>query len=166
MQAPQQQLDLKDIHLPDSVSWWPPAPGYWLILAIIVACVVTYLSIKSYRKKHEIRRLALVEFQLIKKEYASNPDQKKLSMALSALLRRAAISTYPVSECAGLIGKPWLSWLDQQLSKTTLNFSNGPGYLLTEFVYSSSQHANDINDLLNLSLQWLKQLPPPSGKSS
>ncbi|MDH5424341.1 MAG: DUF4381 domain-containing protein [Gammaproteobacteria bacterium] len=166
MQPPQQQLDLKDIHLPDTLSWWPLAAGYWIIFVCIIIAVMTYLIIRSYRKKHEIRRLALAEYQRIKKAYAENHDPKQLSAALSALLRRAAISSYPESECAGLIGKPWLNWLDKQLSNSTLNFSNGPGYLLTEFIYSSSQKADDIDDLLKLSLLWLKQLPPPTGKSA
>ena len=165
MQAAQQQLDLKDIHLPDPVSWWPPATGYWIILAIIVICIVTFLSLKAYRKKYVIKKAALNEFNRIKKDFQSKPNQKKLATSLSELLRRAAISTYPASECAGLTGKQWLNWLDKNLPESTLNFSNGPGYLLTEFIYSSSQHANDINDLLNLCLQWLKQLPPPSGKN-
>jgi Domain of unknown function (DUF4381) len=165
MQAPQQQLDLKDIHLPETVSWWPPAVGYWIVLSCTVICIMTYLSIKAYRKRHAIKRSALHEFNLIKKSYASNSNKKQLVTSLSELLRRAAISTYPLSDCAGLTGKQWLSWLDKQLSKSTLNFSDGPGYLLTDFIYSSSQQANDIDDLMSLTLQWLKQLPPPADKA-
>lgn len=166
MQAPQPQLDLKDIHLPDAVSWWPPAIGYWIILGCVVVCIITYLSIKAYRKKHAIRKLALHEFNSIKNSYASNANKKQLVTSLSELLRRAAISTYPLSDCAGLTGIQWLNWLDKQLSKNTLNFSDGPGYLLTDFIYSSSQQTNDIDDLMSLTLLWLKQLPSPADKKS
>lgn len=165
MQTSQQQLDLKDIHLPDAVSWWPPAIGYWLVLGVIAVCIICYLSIKAYRKKFEIKRLALAEFDAIKASYDSTSDKKQLVISLSELLRRAAISTYPLSECAGLTGTQWLNWLDKSLTKSTLTFSNGPGYLLTDYIYSKSKQADDVNELITLSLQWLKKLPATSGKN-
>ncbi len=165
MQTPQQQLDLKDIHLPDAVSWWPPAAGYWIILAVIAVCIISFLSIKAYRKKFEIKRLALAELSAIKESYESTSDKKQLVISLSELLRRAAISTYPLSECASLTGTQWLNWLDKSLSKNTLNFSNGPGYLLTDYIYSKSEQADDVNALIKLSLQWLNKLPATSGKN-
>ncbi|HVS24646.1 MAG TPA: DUF4381 family protein, partial [Gammaproteobacteria bacterium] len=27
------QLPLRDIHLPGLISWWPPAPGWWIAAA-------------------------------------------------------------------------------------------------------------------------------------
>lgn len=165
MQTPQQQLDLKDIHLPDAISWWPPAIGYWIVLGVIAACIISYLSIKAYRKRFEIKRLALTEFSAIKETYDSTSDKKQLVISLSELLRRAAISTFPLSECASLTGTQWLNWLDKSLSKNTLTFSNGPGYLLTDYIYSKSEQADDINELIKLSLQWLKKLPATPGKN-
>ena len=37
---------LADIHLPTEISYWPPAPGWW-ILSILVVIGVIYL-LKSY----------------------------------------------------------------------------------------------------------------------
>jgi len=165
MQATQPQLDLKDIHLPDAVSWWPPAIGYWLVLAVLIALVLIFFGLRYLRNKTLIKRQALTEFARIKSDYQATLDQKALATALSKLLRRAAISAYPVSECASLSGNEWLNWLDQQLSKSDITFSDGPGYLLTEFIYSDSKHTNDINDLLDLTQRWLKQLPA-KGKPS
>ena len=28
-----QQIPLRDLHLPDAISWWPLAPGWWLAIA-------------------------------------------------------------------------------------------------------------------------------------
>ncbi|WP_394174929.1 DUF4381 domain-containing protein [Thalassotalea litorea] len=32
--------ELKDIHLPDAISIWPLAPGWWIIIAIIIGLIV------------------------------------------------------------------------------------------------------------------------------
>jgi len=161
MQSPQQQLPLKDIHLPDTVSWWPPATGYWLILLIIAVCALSFFIIKKYLKSQRIKKQALTEYRRIKNNYLKDQNKKQLVTSLSGLLRRAAISSYPRTECASLTGKDWLSWLDEGLIKSNSNitFSSGPGYLLTDFAYSKSDHSDDINNLLSLCHQWLKKLP-------
>jgi len=157
MQATQ-QLPLKDIHLPDAVSWWPPALGYWLLLLLIILIFSTVFIIFEIRQRSRIKKTALTEFKKIKQSYQQNPDDKTLVNALATLLRRAAISSYPRTDCASLTGKAWLSWLDKQL-KQTPGFSDGPGYLLLEFNYSNASHANDVQQLLSLSENWLKKLP-------
>jgi len=159
MQSAQPQLNLKDIHLPDAVSWWPPAIGYWLVLAVLIALVLIVFGLRYLRNRTLIKRQALAEFSRIRSAYQTDLDQKALATSLSKLLRRAAISAYPVSDCASLSGKDWLNWLDKQLSKSDITFSDGPGYLLTEFIYSDLKHTNDINDLLDLTQRWLRQLP-------
>lgn len=165
MPTSHQQLDLKDIHLPGTIAWWPPAIGYWIIIACILSGIAVFFAIKTYRKRSAIKRLALKEFSLIQKKYTTNSNKKQLVTALSELLRRAAISTYPLSDCAGLTGQQWLHWLDKQLSKNTLTFTNGPGHLLTDFIYSSSHEPNDVEDLMKLSQQWLKKLPSAQDRS-
>lgn len=159
MQIPQQQLELKDIHLPDSVSWWPPAAGYWIILGLVFIIIIAYLGIKFLRNRGRFKRQALSELYKIKKAFKSDQDEEKLLSSVSVLLRRAAISSYPRTDCASLTGNDWLQWLDLQLPKDKFNFSDGPGYLLTKSVYSKSVNTADIDGLLNLSRLWLQRLP-------
>ena len=33
------QPELRDIHLPDPLSWWPPAIGWWLLVIGSLALV-------------------------------------------------------------------------------------------------------------------------------
>ncbi|MEP6880575.1 MAG: DUF4381 domain-containing protein, partial [Dokdonella sp.] len=32
--------ELRDIHLPADPSWWPPAPGWWILAAILLGVTI------------------------------------------------------------------------------------------------------------------------------
>jgi cbb3-type cytochrome oxidase subunit 3 len=44
---PTTPLPLKDIHLPEAISWWPPAIGWWLLLVLIPLTV--FILVWAYR---------------------------------------------------------------------------------------------------------------------
>ena len=132
------------------------------MLVLIFIIIIAYFGIKLLRNRSRLKRQALSEFYKINKAFKSDQDETKLLSSVSVLLRRAAISSYPRTDCASLTGIDWLKWLDLQLPKDKLNFSDGPGYLLTESVYSKSVNTADIESLLNLSRQWLQRLPATS----
>ncbi|WP_438951588.1 DUF4381 domain-containing protein [Porticoccus sp.] len=92
---PQDPLSqLRDIHLPDPVDWWPPAPGWWL-LAILVLSAVVY-GIWRLKKQHlhnRYRREALHSLAEMQHSLAGQPVEH--CHAMLALLRRAAKTAYP-----------------------------------------------------------------------
>ena len=47
---------LADIHLPTEISYWPPAPGWW-ILSILVVRGVIYL-LKTYLARRQLQTVA------------------------------------------------------------------------------------------------------------
>ncbi|HET9483332.1 MAG TPA: DUF4381 domain-containing protein, partial [Xanthomonadales bacterium] len=55
--VPATEPQLRDIHLPAEPSWWPPAPGWWL-LAILVIAALVFLVRFAWRKRRELRRRA------------------------------------------------------------------------------------------------------------
>ncbi len=92
---PQDPLaNLRDIHLPDPVGWWPPAPGWWLLLLLALATLAFSLVwlIKRYRS-NRYRREALVILIQLEASLAQQPLE--LCHAILALLRRTAKSAYP-----------------------------------------------------------------------
>jgi len=78
---------LKDIHLPDAISWWPLAPGWWVVIALTIAAlwwaVTWYLR---HRRRNAYRQFALKELTVLTAENANEQD-------IILLLRRTAISS-------------------------------------------------------------------------
>ena len=59
--------ELRDIHLPDGVSAFPPAYGWWLILAAIILAVVLFEVFKILRQKSKKRYALLLLSQAKRK---------------------------------------------------------------------------------------------------
>ncbi len=168
---PNQQptLQLRDIHLPDPVSWWPLAPGWWLALAlIIVVSVLVAVFIRRYRQ-HHYRRLGLQHLTAIECDEATQQDHLHLIQQLSKLLRQMSVLHYR-QPCAGLEGRAWLVFLDQPFHKLSESrnkpFSAGVGQCLGAGPYQKDIGDIDTTALFALCRLWIKKLPlPPKQRS-
>ncbi len=134
-------LPLRDIHLPEPVSWWPPAPGWWILLAVIIVALA--VSAWLYRRWRQRRILRELEAQLdaIKNDYQQHHDSAKTVSQLSVLLRRACISFFPRKDVAGLTGERWLAFLDN--ISNSRDFSTGAGKLLLDAPYKPADAIDD-----------------------
>lgn len=155
---PTETLELRDIHLPDSVSWWPPAIGWWLVLfAIILCCVLVFWFRKRWLKKQRSAKvLAGKELNLIHEKYHQHKDQKLLIEDLSILLRRVCLSVYPRENSAGLTGENWLKFLDEVMDEK--RFSQGAGRSLITAPYEKDPEIN-VDELFDLCKDWIEVLP-------
>ena len=153
-----EQLPLRDLHLPPEISWWPLAPGWWAVLAILAAGLVwlLYQSLQRWRAGRP-RRAALRQLLLLNKEYQASGNIQWLGIELSALLRRAMLAYAPRSEIAGLTGRSWLRWLDRDLNESL--FSAGPGQMLESLPYRRPELGEqdlDVDGLINAVRQRLR----------
>lgn len=104
--------ELKDIHYPEMVSWWPPAIGWWLIaLLLAITSVVSIFIIKRAWKKMKQKRILLNELNLLRQQYQQ--QQCNITEPLSILIKRAAMIRYPRQQVAALQGQAWLDFLNQ-----------------------------------------------------
>lgn len=167
----QETLNLRDIHLPEPISWWPLAPGWWLLLALIViTAVAVFLTVKIYRAR-QLKRDIRQQLTKIKHQFSQSDNKTQLAKDLSALLRRANISYYPQTNIAGLTGENWLLWLDNSHRKSTGKSANGgflskTGKILLSAPYLPEQAElnYDSDELINLCETWLlgaHKSPPP-----
>lgn len=161
MAAPlaEQLAQLRDIHAPDSVRWWPLAPGWWLLAGVLVLALVVLLWWQR-RRRYVWQRTALHRLEQISRELDSEPHT--LVREVELLLRRAAILHYPETECAGLSGTHWLEFLDRTLGKAGFSrpFSTGAGRCLADVPYRPESDPDvDTRALVQLVRRWLQNLP-------
>ena len=147
------QLPLKDIHLPDAISWWPPAIGWWMLVILIPLLMVFFIWFyKKLTRKTAIKTAKKILAQI--KQDTTRDNSQKLC-ELSVLIRRVAISVSPRAETAGLIGREWLVFLDGSLKGSP--FSEGIGQLLADAPYRKMSPTElEISQLISLCEDWLK----------
>ena len=145
-------LPLRDIHLPPDLGLWPLAPGWWLLLGLLIIAALSLLCVLRFRQRRRLRRLALRQLD----ELAMHPESQ-LASALSRLLRQAAITHFPRQETAGLTGQAWLDFLDRPFKDQP--FRSGIGRCLSDAPYRQMVKL-DSTALVALCRQWLKKLPP------
>ena len=146
-------LELRDIHLPEAVSWWPPAPGWWVLLLVFSG--VAFWWARWYwngRGRRRVIREARQEFAEICARYHHDHCAERLLAELSILLRRVAISLYP--GVAGLTGQAWLRALDRCHGGN--GFSAGPGRLLAVAPYRPQAPPRNMEVLIELIELWLR----------
>jgi hypothetical protein len=113
-----QHLPLRDIHLPEAVSWWPPGLGWWLLPPLLGALLWVVWRLGRYwrlrRRAGALRRAALRELDAVEADYRASGDARLALAAISVLLKRFALSIAPRSQVAALTGQRWLQWLRQR----------------------------------------------------
>jgi hypothetical protein len=147
-------LPLRDIHLPEPIGWWPPAPGWWgLLVLLVLAALGWFLWNRLRRRGPTPLQAALAELTRLEADTAL-PMRDKLQ-ALSILMRRVAMSLYPREEVAGLAGEDWLRRLDQIFCSES--FTQGLGRHLVESTWRDVPFA-DLTELTTLCRESLSRL--------
>lgn len=105
---------LKDIHLPEAISWWPLAPG-WYVLLVLIAFAGAFLTLCLYKRYRYAlaKKYALILLTTYEKDYEQEQNSSLISARISELLRRVALVYYPRHQVASLHGKAWLDFLNQ-----------------------------------------------------
>lgn len=167
-----QALNLRDIHLPEAISWWPVAPGWWMLIASLFLIVIVFFIINKIHASRQLKREIKSEMEAIKQQFQKTQDKSRLAKSLSILLRRACISYYPKTNVAGLTGNDWLAYLDQTRNSTSSEvfFQSDIGNILLSAPYlpDNSDMTFDTETLVRLCESWLhashKTLPKETSR--
>ena len=143
---------LRDIHLPAPVSFWPPAPGWWLLALVILILVLAAIWLWRRHRRLTYRRTALKQLQQLQQALHEGQAATPIIADLSILLRRTAISRYGRQQVAALQGAAWLEFLDRTGRNTPFT-AEGRALLDAPYRRSTTQQAAP---LLNLAQRWLQ----------
>lgn len=151
------QIPLRDIHLPGPVGWWPPAPGWWLLLGLaLVAAVLVWLRYRShYRERAALRSLGAIQRRL---EQGAAPVD--CIQQISMVVRRFAMSIARGEPVAGLTGDSWLRFLDSRWQRS--EFVDGDGRMLIYGPYAPPERVSldDALSLNGLCTEWVRAQRP------
>lgn len=94
-------------HAPAAASWWPPAPGWW-VLALLALVTIGALWRWLRQPERGPRRAALRQLQVIR---ASDADGAAVARATQNLIRRYALAVFGRERVARLTGERWLQFV-------------------------------------------------------
>ncbi len=147
---------LRDIHTPVSVDWWPLAPGWWLLLLLTLALLIVACMwvLRRYRA-NAYRRAARAELAQYFHNWQQNGDGLVYLQSANSILKRAAMLRYRDSAVQGLSGTAWCEFLDRQwVGSQDTGFGNSP---FVSALYSDAALLADINTLHTLADRWLHE---------
>jgi len=102
--------NLRDLALPPEISFWPPAPGIWILCAgcIALLAIAIWRAVQRYRAA-AFRRAAIAELDVIVNEPA--PCDPAQVTRVSAILKRVAMVDYGRARVASLSGEAWTNFI-------------------------------------------------------
>jgi hypothetical protein len=162
---PADALPLRDIHLPDAVSWWPPAIGWWILLILCLLLIAGLVMGIKKLLQPKMNKSAKAEVEAILVSYKQHQDNLRLVQQLSSLIRRIGISYLTREEHAGLVGKAWYQQINQLVPEKT--FSESVVALLIDAPYRKQPTIDNeiVQQLITQTRSWVQGLPAnPSNK--
>jgi hypothetical protein len=154
---------LHDIIVPTPVPWWPPAPGWYWVMAFAFIVLLALLFAGFIRwQRNRYRREALAE--VARQEAAlGNPELRASALlAFSELLKRTALTVFPREQVATLTGPKWFEFLD--LTAKGANFRDALGALLEKAIYdprtADTLDLQKLHSLVEAIRHWIKYHDP------
>ena len=161
---------LADIHLPEPVSYWPPAIGWWILAAIaLVLLALLFRKFAKIRRQQKICQYAVAELQRCYDSYSqADPatiDQSKLDYVnqFNTVVRRVALVHFPQANVASLDGASWVDFIRQK----------GESSLMTDEIATALQYGRfqtkcdvDVDAMQGFGQQWIESLYKGSAKPS
>lgn len=152
--------NLHDIVVPLPEPWWPPAPG-WYVLGALLILVAAWLLIDRIRHwwTNRYRGTAMQELHRLQTSSIQDGDRAGTMIALDQLLKRVALAAWPRRDVAGLSGEPWIRFLSQTGRVDT--FTADQTSLLRDVVYSTrisrQLSAQQCSELFEAAGRWIQQ---------
>jgi len=153
---------LADIHLPQPVGMWPPAPGWWILALLLL--VLAVLAARRYLRFGRLRKVcnhALAELDHCLARFtaaaAQDSDVAKLRYIneVNTVLRRVALVHFPLAASASLDGNTWVDFIRQKGESSDMTDEIAAALSYGRF---QKQCEVDVAALDNFGRRWIASL--------
>ena len=167
---------LADIHLPEPVSFWPPAPGWWVLAILLLATTIyAVITISRAVRQRRICTYALNELERCYAQYreAASADANAARLMfvnqMNAVLRRVALWHFPNAGIASLGGRAWVDFIREKGDASRITDDIAEALSQARFKTRCDVDADALNEF---GRQWItalymkKQTQPTTHKLS
>ena len=142
--------NLRDIHLPEAISWWPLALGWWILIALLsIASIFACMALFKHHQTRLYRRQAMQHLREIE-----NLQGQKQLIELFELLKRTAICAYPNQSPANLSPKAFVAFLIDTCKEPI--FNHIPDDLETVLYAKQAKIKPVSEDFISSAMVWAK----------
>ena len=145
---------LRDIHGAPPASWWPPAPGWW-VLAFLLMVVLTWVGRKllARYRRHKRRKSMLAWVDHLNATIDPGREPQAYLSTVNRIFKLVALRAFPAQQCAVMAGSEWAAFLMDKLK-------NSPSveslHVLASGPYDPAPQF-DAGTISELSRAWIKQ---------
>lgn len=151
---------LRDIHLPAEVGYWPLSFGWWIVIAVALLVITILISLFYMRwKKGRAKRQAIAHLKTI------DAQSEHWHIELNTLLKRAALSYFDAGKVASLHSDAWTNFMASQLPAAKQSEFIRTFSTLQASLYSSKLGC-DFDSSATQTAIWLNHALPPKGERS
>lgn len=131
--------------MPDAPPFWPPAPGFWVALAM-VAAILFFVAWRLYtvRNRNAYRKVGLMLLGSAETTYD-----------VSVVLKRVALAVFPREQVASLYGDDWAAFLHKTCPRSYF-----------KALISSNSDAEPGEDLVELASTWIRHHRVPKSTAA
>jgi hypothetical protein len=136
--------NLRGIAIPDPPPYWPPAPGVWVALGIVVAiALLVRWRLSVIRRRNAYRKAGLALLGDVRTSYD-----------VSVVLKRVALAAFPREQVASLYGDDWVAFLHKTCPRSYFSA-----------MVPSDASASSSDELVELAEIWIRHHRVPESQS-
>lgn len=154
MQPQTTTIQLADIHLPDSVSIWPLAPIYWLVLALVIVVAIMIWLLRHRRHLNAYRRASI---QLLRNSLSTIDSKNNVALVIQTnmeILRRVAKQLGAPTSVLTSSNSNFIEWLKLASPKSTHLLTKDVENLMIDGLYQPSPKG-DSDKVSAFTEHWL-----------
>jgi hypothetical protein len=137
---------------PEAISWWPLAPGWWILTFLLIA-LASYGAIKlrQHRQKNNYRKIATLVLGWHYSEWQLKQNDGDYLQAANSVIKRACL--HFDADSSELFGLDWALYLNAHVKN---NLSEETQKALSEGLYQQQSNA-DIDHVHQHLNAWLRK---------